>query len=220
MTDVVLAGQQGSAAWFAARCGCLTASRIGEATKRVKSGAWSAERRGVMAELVAERLTGEAAQHFVSSAMRWGTEQQPAAAQGYTFLTGRDVREVGFVPHPRIQDSGASPDGLIGEDGGVEIKAPIAENHIATLLAGMDVQDYVPPEHLPQIQWGMACTGRAWWDFVSFDPRMPAHLQVYIARVDRDEAAIAALEADARVFLDELAAQVERLHALYDRVAA
>ena len=206
---------QGTAEWFAARCGKLTASRIYEATKRIKTGAYSAERRAIMAELVAERLTGEAAQHFVSAAMKWGTEQQPAAAQAYTFFTGREVRDVGYFNHPRIKDSGASPDGFIGDDGGLEIKCPIAETHIATLLAGE-----IPIEHLPQMHWGMACTGRAWWDFVSYDPRMPSHLQCFIARVERDEAVIAALEADVATFLDELGAKVELLHALYDRKAA
>ncbi len=206
---------QGTADWFAARCGKITASRVGEATKRTQKGAWGAERRTVMTELVAERLTGQAAQHFVSAAMRWGTEQQAAAAQAYTFLTGREVSDVGLINHPRIKDSGASPDGLIGDDGGIEIKCPITENHIATLLASE-----VPAEHLPQIHWGIACSGRAYWDFVSYDPRMPAHLQCFIARVERDDVAIAALETDVVTFLDELGAKVERLHTLYDRVAA
>jgi len=220
MTEVVIAGQQGSAAWFAARCGRLTASRIGEATKRVKGGGWGAGRRNVMGELVSERLTGQAADHYVSPAMQWGLANEAAAVQGYEFLTGAVARETGFIPHPTIRDSGASPDRLIGDDGLLEAKCPITVNHIATLLAGMDAPGYVPEEYLPQIHWQMACTGRPWANFISFDPRMPAHLQVYIARIARDEAVIAALEADARVFLDELDAQVERLHALYDRVAA
>lgn len=202
---------QGSADWFAARCGRITASRIGEATRRLKKGGWGAERAAVMAELVAERLTGETAHHYVSPVMAWGSQQQAAAAIAYEFETGCAVAEAGYVQHPTIEDSGASPDGYVGDDGLIEIKCPTTQTHIATL----DAQE-VPPEHLPQILWQMACTGRQWCDFVSYDPRLPAHLQLFVKRVDRDDAIIAEFETDVRQFLVELAAKVERLHSLYE----
>lgn len=210
--------RQGTQAWFEARVGRLTASRIGDATKRLQKGGWAATRRGVMTELTAERLTGQPAEHFVSGAMEHGRENEATAAQAYEFLSGNRVSEVGFVEHPRIAWSGASPDRLIGEDGGLEIKCPTTETHIATLLAGAEAPGYIPDENRAQLLWGLACTGRQWWDFCSYDPRVPLPMQIYTARLERTakiEIEIVKLEADARDFLAELDERVTRLTALY-----
>lgn len=210
---------QGTAEWFQARCGNLTASRIYEAIARTQKGAFTAARGALMAELVAERLTGKTAMHYVSQAMKDGIVRQPAATQGYAFATGQEVDEGGFYLHPTIKDAGASPDGLIGAEGGLEIKCPTAEVFIKWLDADEAAPGYVPPEHVPQCLWGMACTGRRWWDFVAYHPDFPLDLQVFRNRVERDDIAIAKLEAEARVFLEELGAQVERLRLRQTRLA-
>lgn len=206
---------QGSAAWLAARVGKATASRIADVVGRTAKGAWRAERRKYFRELVAERLTGEAVHHFTSVEMMWGIEQEPRARLAYELVTGRDTIKVGFIQHPRFTDAGASPDGLVEADGLVEFKCPRTETHVDTLLA-----DAVPEDHLPQVQWQMACTGRAWCDFVSFDPRLPEHLSLFIRRVPRDDAYIAELERDVGEFLLEVAQTVSRLDALGHREAA
>lgn len=197
---------QGSDDWRFARCGRLTASRVHEALSKLKNGNWSAASRDVMHELLAERLTGIPADHFTSAAMRWGTAHEADAALAYEFYADRDVAEVGFVPHPTIDWSGASPDRLVGDDGLIEIKCPTTETHVDTLISGL-----IPTEYVSQIHWQLACTGRAWCDFVSYDPRMPAHRQIFVRRIERDEAIVAAMEADASKWLAALADKVERL---------
>lgn len=205
---------QGSPEWHAARLGKLTASRIAEATKRTKTG-YSADRANLMAELLAERLTGQAAEKFVNAAMAWGTEREPEARELYEFQTGHLVDETGFHDHPTIALAGASPDGLVGEDGLIEIKCPNTSTHLDTLLSGE-----IPDKHLPQIMWQLACTGREWCDFVSFDPRMPASMRLFVKRVERDAERIIELEAEAAKFLAELDDRIETLRAAYEREAA
>ncbi|ACL58723.1 lambda exonuclease family protein [Methylobacterium nodulans] len=206
---------QGSPAWFEARLGRVTASRVAEVIGRTAKGTWTAERARYRAQLVAERLTGQVAHHYVSVEMMWGTDHEPHARAAYEFLFDRPVVQVGFVDHPTIAMAGASPDGLIGADGLVEFKCPKTETHLATWLSGA-----VPEEYLPQVQWQMACTRRAWCDFVSFDPRVPTDLQLFCTRVARDEAMIAGLEQDVAGFLAEVDAQVAQLLALGQRRAA
>lgn len=199
---------QGSEAWFQARLAKVTASRIADVIAKTKTGP-SASRANYLAELVCERLTGERAEGFQSAEMRWGNEQEPFARASYEFLRDVSVQEVGFVDHPRIPMSGASPDGLVGHDGLIEIKCPNTSTHIAFLTGGA-----IPAKYVTQMQWQMACTGRAWCDFVSFDPRMPAELRTKIERVQRDPATIVSLEGEVRAFLAELDATVERLRAM------
>lgn len=198
---------QQSAEWFAARCGRATASRFDDVMAKIKTGE-AAGRRNYRAQLVCERLTGIPAESYTNAAMQWGIDTEPQARAAYEALTGNMVQEVAFVPHPELM-AGASPDGLIDLDGGLEIKCPNTAQHIEALLKGM------PPEHIPQIQGGLWLTGRKWWHFVSFDPRMPEKLQLYIQKIERDSHYIAALELEVRRFLgevDELVRQLERIN--------
>lgn len=202
---------QGSPEWFAARLGKVTASKVADVVAKTKSG-WGASRANYMAALIAERLTQTPADSFSNAAMQWGTEQEPLARVAYEFFTGRDVEQVGFVDHPSIPMTGASPDGLVGEDGLVEIKCPNTATHIDTLLDGK-----VPGKYVIQMQWQMACTGRQWCDFVSFDPRMPEEMRLWIQRVDRDGPHIELLEEDVTRFLAELNVKVGDLKTKYSQ---
>ena len=197
--------EQGSPEWFAARLGKVTASRVGDVVAKTKTG-WGASRKNYMAELVAERLTGVAAESHTNAAMKWGTETEPQARAAYEFFRDAEVAPVGFVEHPRIQMSGASPDGLIGNDGLVEIKCPNTATHIDTLL-GQEID----AKYHAQMQWQMACTGRAWCDWISFDPRMPEDLRLFVKRVPRDDKRIIKLEDAVTEFLLELDGIIERL---------
>lgn len=205
--------EQGSPEWHAARLGKVTASRVADVMARTKSGA-SASRANYAAQLVAERLTGVPAESYTNAAMQWGTEREPEARAAYSFITGAKVVEVGFVDHPTLAMAGASPDGLIGDVGLIEIKCPNTATHIETLLAGT-----VPAKHQAQMLWQMACTGRAWCDFVSFDPRMPSDMQIFIARFHRDEARIAELEEAVSAFLAEIDGTVAALLKTYREAA-
>lgn len=204
---------QGSDEWRAIRCGKLTASRMADACARTKTG-WGASRVNLMAKLIAERLTGTPCADFVSSEMQWGTATEPQARANYEFMKNYDVVEVGFVTHPLIPMSGASPDGLVGDLGLIEIKCPNTSTHIDTLLGGA-----VPGKYVTQIQWQLACTGRAWCDFVSFDPRMPENMQLFVKRVTRDGDRIAELTEMAQEFLAELDSKLARLQEAYRSAA-
>lgn len=184
--------EQGSAEWLKLRCGRITASRICDVMARLKSGAEAAARRNYRLELMAARLTGRSGNHFVSDAMRWGTEQEQFARVEYELQTGAMVDQVGLVLHPDFDWAAASPDGLVAGDGGVEIKCPETATHISWLMSGEIPEDYVL-----QMQWNMRCTERSWWDFVSYDPRIvDKRLQLLMTRIDRDEALIVKIEAE------------------------
>lgn len=198
---------QGSAEWLAARCGVPSASRFGDIMATGRSGAEAASRRNYRADLVVERLTGKALEGFQSAAMKQGTEREPFARMAYEAHSGAIVEEVGFCRHDEI-DAGASPDGLIDADGGLEIKCPERATHLAYLSLP---EGCAPAEYEWQVQGGLWITGRAWWDFVSFNPDFPAHLQLVVRRVRRDDKAIARLDAEVRKFLGEVHAEVERL---------
>lgn len=200
---------QGSDEWKRARCGSLGASRVADALATTKTG-WGASRANLMAELLVERMTGVPTEGFVNDAMRWGTEKEPDAKAAYEFRTDAEVTEVGLVRHPSINWTHASPDGLVGDSGLIEVKCPQSAAHLDTLLGNAVAGKYVT-----QMQWQMACTGRAWCDFVSFDPRMPEPMRLFVHRVPRDDAAIAKLEAQIKVFLRELDEKVITLSARY-----
>ena len=156
---------------------------------------------------LAERLTGKAQESFTTKQMQWGTDSEPLARAAYEAETGAMVEEVGLIDHPSIAMAGASPDGLVGDDGQIECKCPDTNTHIETILA-----DAVPSRYVPQIQWQMACTGRAWCDFVSFDPRMPVEQQLFIKRVQRDDKYITeTLEPEVSRFLAEVEQTTEQL---------
>lgn len=202
--------EQGSPEWFAERCGKVTASRVADVVARTKTG-WGASRANYMAELVAERLTGVVPEGFTNAAMQWGTATEPEARATYEFMTNMLVEPAPFVKHPTIGDTGASPDGYVGTEGLLEVKCPNTATHIETLLTGTVAGKYVT-----QMQWQMACTGRKFCDFVSFDPRLPPSMQLFVKRVERDDATIKALEADVIDFLNELRLTVHRLRSKYE----
>lgn len=172
---------QGSDEWFSKRLGKVTASRLNDVMATLKSGGEAATRKNYRAQLIAERLTGVKADSFTNGAMQWGTDNEPIARAIYEVCRGVDVEQIDFVEHPSILMSGASPDGLIGADGLIEIKCPNTATHIDYLLAGI-----VPTEYRNQMLWQMECTGRKWCDFVSFDPRMPDDLQLFVIRYELD----------------------------------
>jgi putative phage-type endonuclease len=201
---------QGSPEWFAARLGKVTASRVCDVVAKTKSG-WGASRANYMAELVAERLTGTTAESYTNGAMKWGVEHEAEARVAYTFHANVDVVQVGFVPHPTIPMSGASPDGLVGQDGIVEIKCPNTATHIETLIGGSGWRKYYD-----QMQWQMACTGRQWCDFVSYDPRLPGNMRLFVTRVPRDDH-ITVLQGHVREFLAEVDEKVATLCRLYGK---
>jgi putative phage-type endonuclease len=202
--------EQRSEEWFAERLGKVTASRVADIVARTKTG-YATSRANYMAQLVAERLTGTVLESYTNAAMQWGTDHEPEARLNYEFMQNVTVEEVGFVPHPTIGDAGASPDGLVGEDGLVEIKAPLTATHIETLLTAA-----VPTRYVTQIQWQLACTGRAWCDFVSYDPRLPESMRLFIQRVPRSPGRIHELEVEVVDFLNELRLTVHRLRTKYE----
>jgi putative phage-type endonuclease len=204
---------QGSPEWFAVRCGKVTASRVADVIAKTKTG-YGASRANYAAELIAERLTQSTAPGFTNAAMQWGTDQEPHARAAYCFLHDVDVEEIAFVDHPEIAMSGASPDGLVGLDGLVEFKCPNTATHLDTLLS-----ETVPGKYITQMQWQMACTGRAWCDFASFDPRLPPSMQLFVKRVERDASLILDLEAQVADFLAEIDAKVAALTERYARAA-
>lgn len=201
--------EQGSDEWRLARLGKVGASMVADATARTKTG-WGASRANLAARLVAERLTGSLSETYSNDAMRWGTEKEPEAREFYSFVFGLDVRQVGLVLHPTIDMAVASPDGLIGDDGLVEIKCPNTATHIETLLSGKP-----DPRYTKQMQWQMACTGRQWCDWVSYDPRMPDEMRLFVQRVNRDQPMIDELEQQVSEFLAEVERTCSELIARY-----
>ena len=189
--------EQRTEEWFAARLGKVTASRVADVLAKIKSGE-SASRKNYKMELVVQRLTNKVGESFTNAAMEWGTEQEPFARMAYEAHTGTFVKEEGFVDHPTIEGFGCSPDGIVGE-GLIEIKCPNTANHIETVL-----ENKVPSKYIPQMQCQMACTGAKWCDFVSFDPRVPEDLQLFVVRVERDQEYIDAMEVEVKQFLSEV----------------
>jgi putative phage-type endonuclease len=196
---------QGTEEWFTIRIGKVTASRVADVIAKTKTG-YSASRDNYMAQLVCERLTGQKGESFTNAAMQHGTETEPLARAAYEALKDVLVDEVGFVPHPTIEMAGASPDGLVGDDGLIEIKCPNTATHIDTLLS-----QTVPGKYNTQMQFQMACTGRQYCDFVSFDNRLPEELQLFVMRVPRDEVFIRLIEAEIVQFLAELDDKINKL---------
>lgn len=206
--------EQGTPEWFASRLGKVTASRVADVIAKTKTG-WGASRANYMAELIAERLTGVPTLTYSNAAMQWGTEKEPEARAAYSFYANADVVECGFIQHPTIQMTGASPDGLVGPDGLVEFKCPNTATHIDTLLG-----DAIADKYIVQMQWQMACTGAQWCDWVSYDPRMPEAMRFFVQRVPRNNARIAELEKLVSDFLIEVAAKEVALQERFERQEA
>jgi putative phage-type endonuclease len=198
--------EQGTPEWFAARLGNVTASRVADVIAKTKSG-YSASRDNYMAQLICERLANTVAESFTNAAMQWGTETEPLARAAYESVADVLVDEVGYMPHPTIERAGASPDGLVGLFGLLEIKCPNTATHIDTLIS-----EQVPAKYITQMQWQMACTGRVWCDFVSFDPRLPSGLQMFVKRVEFDAEYVAMLKEEVIKFLTELDAKISKLN--------
>ncbi|MBR1032722.1 lambda exonuclease family protein [Bradyrhizobium liaoningense] len=205
MTEIV----QGSPEWKALRCGRVTASRVADVVAKTKTG-YSASRANYLAQLIAERLTGSPTETYTNAAMQHGTETEPEARAAYEFYQGVTVEQVAFVSHPKIDQAGASPDGLVGADGLVEIKCPNTATHLETLLG-----QAVPAKYVDQMQFQMACTGRQWCDFVSYDNRMPEHMRMFVRRVQRDAKRINELETEIAGFLLEMAVKLSELNSIY-----
>ena len=198
---------QGTTEWFAARCGKVTASRVADVIAKTKTG-YSTSRDNYMAQLVCERMTGKPAESFSNSAMQWGTDTEPFARAAYEAKVEILVTEVGFITHPWIEMSGASPDGL-ANDGLVEIKCPNTATHIATLL-----DQKVPEKYITQMMWQMACADRPWCDFVSFDPRLPEKHQLFIKRINYDPEMVNLLENSVIQFLGDVDLKIQQLESL------
>ena len=198
--------EQGTPEWFAARLGNVTSSRVADVIAKTKSG-YSASRENYMAQLICERMTGTVAESYTNAAMAWGTETEPLARAAYESLADVLVDEVGYIAHPTIERAGASPDGLIGLFGLLEIKCPNTATHIDTLIS-----EQVPTKYITQMQWQMSCTGRTWADFVSFDPRLPSGLQMFVKRVEFDAEYVAMLKEEVIKFLAELDAKISKLN--------
>jgi len=196
---------QGSDAWHQARLGKVTASRIADIIATTKSG-YSASRANYEAQLICEILTGKPAESFTNAAMAWGTETEPLARAQYELKTGNMVNQIGFVVHPKIEQAGASPDGLVDNDGLIEIKCPNTSTHLDTLLS-----QKVQSKYITQMTWQMLCTGRKWCDFVSYDPRLPDNLQLFIQRIELDEDYAKKLQNEVVMFLVEVNEKIEKL---------
>ena len=199
--------EQRTEEWFNARLGKVTASRVADVLAKTKTG-FSASRANYLSDLIVERLTGQKPEGFTNEYIQWGIETEPQARMAYEAFKGVLVDELGFADHPTITNFGCSPDGLVA-DGLIEIKCPTSKTHIETLLSGK-----APSKYIPQMMAQMACTGRAWCDFVSFDPRLPEDLQLFVVRVDRDDEYIANLEKEVSAFLAEVDESVNKLKGL------
>ena len=204
--------EQRTEEWFQQRLGKVTASRISDVIAKTKTGV-STSRQNYLVQLVSERLTGKKGDSFVNQAMIDGIERESAARELYMRTRGVSVTEVGFFDHPTIAMSGASPDGAVNAEeegkyiGLIEIKCPIETTHTNTLMSKS-----VPSKYIPQMQWQLACTNARWVDFVSYNPNFPEELQLFVARVDRDDSyIIGELEAEVIKFLEEVEQTILKL---------
>ena len=198
--------QQRTEEWYQARLGKVTASRIADIIAKTQKGAYTQKRADYMNELLCERLTGQREEKFINASMQRGIDLEPKARAVYEIETGEWVEEVGFIPHPTIAMSGASPDGLISDDGLIEIKCPNTTAHIEFLQTQKPKQEYIC-----QMQWQMACTGRKWCDFVSYDDRLPENLVYCSVHIPRDDDFIQSLEQEVEKFLAELEQKITHI---------
>lgn len=205
--------EQGTQEWRLLRAGKVTASRVADVISRTKSG-YSASRENYLTELVIERF-GVISEGFTNAAMQWGTEQEPFAREQYELESGALVEQVAFVDHPTIAMAGASPDGLVGTDGLLEIKCPNSATHFNYLLEGV-----IPEKYKAQMGWQLACTERMWCDFVSYDPRVPEALQYFQIRYVPEPGYIEMLESEVIKFLEEVDARYQELKLIMDKRAA
>lgn len=192
--------QQGSHEWLTQRLGKVTASRLSDVCAVGKSGVPAAGRMAYMVELMAEVLTGVPCKSFDGNTdTERGIALEPTARALYEIKTGSFVMDAPFVLHPSIERAGASPDGLVGDDGLIEIKCPRPHSHLAYMTSGE-----VPAKYIPQMAWQIACTGRQWVDFVSYCEVMPEHLRLHVIRYETNDQHLHELEERVRCFLSEM----------------
>jgi len=196
MTIQILNMEQGTSEWFAARLGLPTASCFADVISQGRGGAESARRRTYMLKILAERITGELPVNWTNEHMERGHEDEPKARSAYEFVTSNEVQEVGFIINDEL-GAGFSPDGLVGDDGIIEIKSKLPHLHLDCLL-----KDKVPAEHMPQIQGGLLVSGREWCDFISYT--RGRNLPLFVKRVERDEDKIAKMREAIGAFNDDL----------------
>ena len=200
--------EQRTSEWHQARLGKVTASRVSDVMAKPETATFA----NYQAQLIAERLSGLPTEGFTSGAMQWGVDQEPHARTAYELVSDHDVSLVGFVDHPDIKMSGASPDGLVGKEGLVEIKCPNTATHIRLLDT-----DRIEPKYMRQMYWQMACTGASWCDFVSYDPRLSTHLNIKIIRVDRDEKIISDIQESVAKFINQIEEKIKMLSDRYEQ---
>jgi putative phage-type endonuclease len=210
MTDL----RQGSDEWRQARCGSVGASDAPSVVRKIKSGGWSADRANLMADKLLERLTGVPVEPYKSPAMLRGAALEEEARLRYALQKNVKVEEVFLFPHPRIKGAHASPDGYVSTGGLVEIKCPLAAQHLDTILS-----QTIGNDHIVQMTWQLSCTGKPWCDYVSYNPDFPPAMQLWVKRVERDEARIRELEGEIAAFLRELEQKLDRLERAYARAA-
>lgn len=198
---------QGSADWVQERCGNVTASRIADVMAKTKSG-YGASRKNYMTQLAIERITGEVADSYTNASMEWGIDTEPEARAEYEAREGVLVIETGFIQAPQML-AGASPDGLVGDDGLIEIKCPNSATHLETILT-----EKVPDKYIKQMHWQMFCTDRKWCDFLSYDPRLPESLDYWLRRVERDDDLMSEILNEVQIFLKDLDEMVCKLREL------
>lgn len=203
---------QGGEEWRQLRLGKATASRVADITARTKKGEASASRQNYLTELLLERITGFPTRTFQSDAMRYGQEMEPLARAAYAFDYDYEVEQIAFATHPSIEMAGASPDGLVGNLGLLEIKCFQPAMHLEVLLS-----DTVPSEYVKQIQFQLACTEREWCDFCAYNPSFPPAAKMFVKRIPRDDAMIADLEREVRAFLADLDKKLEELNRVMER---
>lgn len=207
LNNIQRQSDQGSEDWLQERAGHVTASCFSDVLAVSKRDCKPLKARDdYLMKLVVERITGKPVESASSFAMSWGTDAEPYARTEYELMTGRMVREVSFKRHPEIEFVGASSDGLVGADGGIEIKCPYnSAVHLKTIRDGM------PEEHIAQVQGQMWVLGLQWTDFCSYDPRMPSKLRLFVQRIERDDKFIKSLEAEILLFLGEVNSQIEQI---------
>ncbi|UNE54435.1 lambda exonuclease family protein [Bartonella machadoae] len=201
--------EQRTAEWFQARLGKVTASNVYNILSKTAKGLPTSKYEDYKIKLMTERLTGEISQSYITPSMQWGIEHEEDALKEYEFIYDADVIKCGFIPHPTIEMAGASPDGLIGEDGLVEVKCPQSTTHLRFFM-----YDEIKPEYIAQMQFQMACTGRKWCHFISYNPQFVGRstgLRMKVKRIHRDDEQIEQLTKAVEVFLAEIEQDMEQI---------
>lgn len=198
--------EQGTEEWKFARLGHVSASSIAAVMSKGKDNSESAVRKAYKIKIIAERLTGKPQESYKNAAMEWGNEQEPFARMAYEAKKNVMVDKTGFWKHETKEWLGVSPDGLVGNDGLIEIKCPNTTTHLEYIF-----DDVVPSDYRKQIQCQLWVTNRAWCDFVSYDPRLPERNQLFIKRCERDDKLIATMQEEVDKFLNEVQVIINKL---------